>query len=215
MNISTTTNAALTPNISKPAFLQESVSMGVDIVDIEKMRAILARTPSFAQKVFSNEERAYCDATSSPVYHYATRFAAKEAVLKALGTGFSQGISPRDVEVILNAQGKPKIKLHRNALRVACEMRIKELPLSLSYTHREAVACALALKQDDAKSPKPLNPTEELTRQFKQARQMLDNLDVESLENDTQPSLFDSDFNDSVPAEVATLHEVSARAKEG
>lgn len=80
---------------------------------------------------------------SAPLSHYATRFAAKEAVLKALGTGFSEGIGPRDVEVVITAKGKPQVKLYRRAEEKAAELGIKDIPLSLSYTQDDAVAwCA-------------------------------------------------------------------------
>lgn len=156
--------------------LPDSVSMGVDIVEIERMRAILKRSPAFARRAFSADEQAYCNATSSPEYHYATRFAAKEAVLKALGTGFSAGITPRDVEVVLNAKGKPRVRLRGRAAEVARQAHISELPLSLSYTHTEAVACALALRAEDTATTKRVDPTEELTRQFKEVRSLLDDL---------------------------------------
>ena len=91
--------------------LSDSVSLGVDIVEIDRMRAILKRSPAFARRAFSSEEQAYCNATAAPEFHYATRFAAKEAVLKALGTGFSQGIGMKDVEVALDAKGKPRAVL--------------------------------------------------------------------------------------------------------
>lgn len=157
----------------------DSVSMGVDIVEIERVRAILNRSPAFARRAFSEDEQAYCNAATSPEYHYATRFAAKEAVLKALGTGFSGGIKPRDVEVVLNAKGKPRVRLTGKAAAVAKEAHISELPLSLSYTHTEAVACALALRDTANPSHEDhLDPTEELTRQFKEMRSLLDELPV-------------------------------------
>ena len=157
--------------------LPDSVSLGVDIVEIERMRAILKRSPAFARKGFSEDEQAYCNATAAPEFHYATRFAAKEAVLKALGTGFSQGIGVRDVEVVLDAKGKPRVKLHGRARILAQEKRIEEIPLSLSYTHKEAVACAMALtEQAHAVREQKVHPAEELTRQFKEARSLLDEL---------------------------------------
>ena len=61
--------------------VEGAVGLGVDIVEIARMRRILERTPSFREKVFSEEERAYCESTANPEVHYATRFAAKEAVL--------------------------------------------------------------------------------------------------------------------------------------
>ena len=113
-----------------------------------RMRAIMKRSPAFIERSFSCEERAYCDATASPEFHYASRFAAKEAVVKALGTGFRHGIRPNDIEVYLNAKGKPRVRLHRAAAKIAAHLGIEEIPLSLSYTHNEAVACALALTED-------------------------------------------------------------------
>ena len=65
--------------------VEGAVGLGVDIVEIARMRRILERTPSFREKVFSEEERSYCESTANPEVHYATRFAAKEAVLKAAG----------------------------------------------------------------------------------------------------------------------------------
>lgn len=155
------------------------VGLGVDIVEIARMKAILARTSSFARKVFSDDERAYCERTASPEAHFATRFAAKEAVLKALGTGFSGGIGPRDVEVRRNAKGRPYVVLHGEAKRVAAELGVRELPLSLSYTHDEAVACALAITDSSVRaSEERKDPVRELTRRFKEARGMLDDLEA-------------------------------------
>ncbi len=164
--------------------LPESVSMGVDIVEVERIRAILGRSPAFAKRAFSEQERAYCDSTATPEFHYATRFAAKEAVLKALGTGFSRGIKAADVEVALNAKGKPSVRLHGRAAQVAAEMGVEEIPLSLSYTHNEAVACAIALTANSritAEEKKP-NPAQDLSRQFKEARSLLDELPVSNPE---------------------------------
>lgn len=161
--------------IEETSALPPTVSMGVDIVEIERIRAILKRSPSFAKRGFSAAEQQYCNASSTPEFHYATRFAAKEAVLKALGTGFSCGIGLRDVEVVTNAAGKPHVKLHKRAAEIAKEQNIVELPVSLSYTHNEAVACAMAITGDVVLAQKkPEDQTKELMRQFRQARALLD-----------------------------------------
>ena len=195
-------NNAVRDDAKLSTTLPDSVSMGVDIVEIARMKKILERTPSFPKRVFSEDERAYCEKTSSPVYHYATRFAAKEAVLKALGTGFTQGIGVKDIEVVLNSKGKPYVKLYRRAAEVAMELDITELPISLSYTHAEAVACVLALTANsDMKAQKKVSPTEELTRQFKEARQMLDDIDAKKASGKQgvapgQTALFDDNSHD-------------------
>ena len=161
------------------AAVEGAVGLGVDIVEIARMRAILRRTPSFRTRVFSEDERAYCDATAAPEIHYATRFAAKEAVVKALGTGFSQGIGVRDIEVRRNAKGRPFVALTGRAKKIADEQGVRELPLSLSYTHTDAVACAMAITEDSVRAQEErVNPMEELAKQFKEARKMLDELDA-------------------------------------
>lgn len=157
--------------------VEGQVGLGVDIVEIERMRAILKRTPSFARRVFSEAEQAYCDGKAQPEVHYATRFAAKEAVVKALGTGFSEGIGVRDIEVRRTSKGRPYVVLTGRAREVAREQGVREIPLSLSFTHTEAVACAMAITEDSvAAAKKRVDPAEELAAQFKDARAMLDDL---------------------------------------
>ena len=158
-------------------FTEDSVGLGVDIVEIERMRAILERRPRFAEQVFSPDEREYCDGTASPATHYAMRFAAKEAVVKALGTGFADGIWVHDIEVERAPNGRPAAKLSGRALEVAEEQGIRELSLSMSYTHTDAVACAMAVTEQSMRAEeKRKDPMEELAAQFKETRKMLDEL---------------------------------------
>lgn len=157
--------------------IEGAVGLGVDIVEIARMKKILGRTPNFAQRTFSEDERAYCESTAAPEVHYATRFAAKEAVVKALGTGFSQGISVRDIEVRRNAKGRPYVVLSGRAKEIAHEQGVRELPISLSFTHAEAVACAMAITEDSMRvAEKRVDPMEELSKQFKEARGMLEEI---------------------------------------
>ena len=166
---------------SKTGFadLDGTVGLGVDIVEIDHMERILQNSPRFPERTYSEEERAYCDKMARPAVHYATRFAAKEAVLKALGTGFIDGIAPTDVEVQRTSTGRPMAVLSGKAAEVAEKMGVKEIPISLSYTHNEAVACAMAITQNSVKAAeKRVDPMDELTRQFKDARALLDDLPV-------------------------------------
>lgn len=161
----------------------EEVGLGVDIVEIARMRKIIDRSPAFVEKVYSAAERAYCDSHAHPEVHYATRFAAKEAVLKALGTGFSEGIGWLDVEVRRTSKGRPYVVLTGRAREVAREQGVREIPLSLSYTHTDAVACAMAITEESvAATERRRDPMEELTRQFKDARALLDDLPGERLQ---------------------------------
>lgn len=171
------------------ALASGQVGLGVDIVEIERMKRILARTPSFRQKVYSGQERGYCDSKVAPEIHYATRFAAKEAVLKALGTGFSEGIGPRDIEVVRNKKGKPSVVLYGRAKEVAKEYGVVDLPLSLSYTHTEAVACAMAITAESIRvAEERVDPMEELAKQFKEARTLLDEMDASKASEDEASS---------------------------
>lgn len=156
-----------------------NAGIGVDIVEISRMARILQKTPGFAARVFTEEERRYCDSTSKPAAHYAGRFAAREAVLKALGTGFSQGVGRKDVSVSRDSQGRPMIVLDGKALEIARELGIVEVALSLTFTGDLAVANALAITQ--AARPKPKDSAESerdrIARSYREARSVLDELE--------------------------------------
>lgn len=159
------------------AYSDSSVGLGIDIVEIKRMAGILERNPRFAERVFSEAECAYCDSKANPATHYALRFAAKEAVVKALGTGFADGIGVRDIEVERTKGGKPLAKLTGRALEIANAQGVRELSISLSYTHTDAVACAMAVTEAAVKATeKRKDPMEELARQFKETRGILDEL---------------------------------------
>jgi holo-[acyl-carrier protein] synthase len=153
------------------------VGLGVDIVEIERMAAALTRRPRMKERLFSEQERAYCDARGRPEVHYALRFAAKEAVLKALGTGFS-GMRFTDVEVVREANGRPVPHLSGRAAERAAELGVIEMHVSLSFTHTTAVASAVVLTEGARPRPKPEphDPMAELAASFKEARAMLDDI---------------------------------------
>jgi len=154
---------------------QHIAGLGVDIVEIERMGRALARRPRMRDRLFSAEEQAYCDARNKPEIHYAMRFAAKEAVLKALGTGFS-GIRFRDVEVVRDERGRPVPRLSGRAAEVADAAGVVEMHLSLSFTHTNAVASAVAITEGmrPVREPEPETPTERLAASFRSARALLD-----------------------------------------
>ncbi len=153
--------------------------LGVDIVEIARMEEILGRTPSFRQRVFTDGERAYCEAKHNPAIHFATHFAAKEAVLKALGTGFADGIGFTDVEVTHDPKGKPVAVLHGRAQEVAASRGITDIPISLSRTHSTAVANAIATSEatKPAATQERETPKQQIASAFKELRGMLDDMD--------------------------------------
>ena len=86
------------------------LGIGNDILEIERVReAIAEQGDRFIQKLFTPKEQAYCSKYNDPLPHYAARFSAKEAIVKALGTGFGEKASFHDIEIINNAQGKPEV----------------------------------------------------------------------------------------------------------
>ncbi|MDO4502375.1 MAG: holo-ACP synthase [Coriobacteriia bacterium] len=170
-----TADAAAPSAAGAASYLDGQVGLGLDVVQIARIAKVLERTPSFAQRVFTEGEREYCLSRSNPATHFATRFAAKEAVVKALGTGFSGGIRPRDIEVKRTTKGRPYVQLHGRAKEVAAEQGVRELPVSLSYTHEEAVACAMAITEESERArERRKDPMAELGKQFKEARSLLD-----------------------------------------
>lgn len=162
------------------------LGLGVDIVEIDRMARALARHPRMKERIFSAAERAYCEKRSRPEVHFALRFAAKEAVLKALGTGFS-GMRFADVEVVREVSGRPVPALHGRAAQRAAELGIIELHLSLSFTHTTAVASAVAVTEDARpRKEERLDPMAELARSFKDARAMLDSVNIDTVAAPTE-----------------------------
>jgi len=120
------------------------VGIGMDLVEIDRFRAVLARTPGVRDRLFRPDERAYADAKRDPVERYAVRFAAKEAVMKALGCGLGE-IAMFDIEVVRADGGAPSVLLHGKAADVATSQGVTRWLLTLTHTDRTAQAIAVAL----------------------------------------------------------------------
>ncbi len=117
------------------------VSIGIDIIEIGRVREVLRRTPRFRERVFTERERAYCDSRGvNAAQHYAARFAAKEAAFKALGTGWRDGLSWHDAEVVSNDSGAPTLVLRDHARAVFDRLGATDAHISLSHTSEHAVA---------------------------------------------------------------------------
>jgi holo-[acyl-carrier protein] synthase len=113
------------------------------------MRKVLERTPSFGTRVFTDAERDYCQRRRHPEERYAARFAAKEAVLKAMGVGV--GSCPlRSIEVVNASTGAPSVRLHGEAAELARERGITTWHLSMTHTSSLAQATAVACSGDVA-----------------------------------------------------------------
>lgn len=155
-----------------------TVGIGVDILEVARMERAMERTPRILDRIFTDEERAYCDATPRPAESYAGRFCAREAVLKALGVGFSDGIGLKDVSVTVDEKGMPKVVLAGRAAEVAEEQGVREVALSISHTHDVAVANAVAVTDEVRPHKEERVSAEQAMRaSFREARSVLDEID--------------------------------------
>lgn len=117
------------------------VGVGSDVLDVSRMRRELARPgQGFRDDVFTPREIAYCQSQRYPARHYAARFAAKEALFKALRDGANPTAAWREAEVIRGASGEPSFALHGALRRLATRRRIKRVLVSLSHTATIAMA---------------------------------------------------------------------------
>jgi holo-[acyl-carrier protein] synthase len=117
------------------------ISIGIDIIEVARIREVLLRTPRFRERVFTTAERAYCDSRGAVAsQHYAARFAAKEATLKALQTGWRGGISWQDVEIASRDSGAPYLILHGLVKELFTSSGATTAHLSMSHTSEHAVA---------------------------------------------------------------------------
>jgi holo-[acyl-carrier protein] synthase len=117
------------------------VSIGIDIIEVARIREVLTRTPRFRERVFTAGERAYCDDRGAvAAQHYAARFAAKEAALKALQTGWRGGISWQDVEIASRDSGDPFLIFHGRVKELFDSSGATAAHLSLSHTSEHAIA---------------------------------------------------------------------------
>lgn len=117
------------------------LSTGIDIVEVYRIAETMTRTPRFAQRVFTQAERDYCDAKgAAAAQSYAGRFAAKEAFLKAIKTGWRGKITWHDMEILNDPDGVPSLTLKGEALRILNVQGAEHVHLSISHTTEHAVA---------------------------------------------------------------------------
>jgi len=117
------------------------VGSGIDIAEVERIaRSITRFGDRFLRRIFTEGEIRYCDSKANRVERYAARFAAKEAAMKALGTGWNYGVAWRDIEVCRMPGGRPTITFHGKAAEFASKLATKHIALSISHTEQLAIA---------------------------------------------------------------------------
>lgn len=117
------------------------VGTGIDIAEVERVRRAIERFGGrFLQRIYTAGEMRYCDAKANRFERYAARFAAKEAAMKALGTGWNHGVRWVDCEVVRMPGGRPTISFHGRAGEFASKLGVKNTALSISHTAEQAIA---------------------------------------------------------------------------
>lgn len=117
------------------------VGLGLDLVEVDRLGAAIERHGErFLRRVFTEGERDYCEAKSEPAVFYAARFAAKEAVAKAFGTGIGAAIGWLDIEVVRNAAGAPAVRLAGKGAELAALRGVDRILLSMTHTRGMAAA---------------------------------------------------------------------------
>lgn len=126
------------------------VGIGVDIIEIERVReAVQNGGERFINRVYTVAEQEFCRARIDPIPHFAVRFAAKEALFKALGTGWAKGLSWQDVEVQRNDPEKPNLVLRGAAQKQSVASGVQRVHLSLSHSRNSAIALVI-LEQEES-----------------------------------------------------------------
>jgi len=117
------------------------VGTGIDVVEVPRVAAAIERFGRrFLERIYTEGEIRYCEAKANRVERYAARFAAKEAAMKALGTGWNRGVRWRDIEVRRQPGGRPTLAFNGKAAEFAAGLGTKNTALSLTHTASEAIA---------------------------------------------------------------------------
>ena len=136
-----------TPRLNMPSDMPGNlISIGTDIVECVRIAQMIEKHGEvFLQRVFTQKEILYCSSRKAATQHYAGRWAAKEAVLKVLGTGWAKGIQWTDVEVVNEVSGAPVIKITGKAADIARDRGIREIMITISHCRAYATAFATGI----------------------------------------------------------------------
>ncbi len=128
----------------------EIVAHGIDLVDCPRIEQMIQRHGErFIKRVFTDAEQTYAEKNKNEVEKLAGRFAAKEAILKLVGTGWRGRIAWTDIEIINNATGQPEVTLGGEVRKIADKLGIKHISVSITHTANFAIASAVALAQSN------------------------------------------------------------------
>lgn len=119
------------------------IGTGIDIIEVERVAKRVGSGNGFREMVFSKEEILYCDSKAFPYQHYAGRFAAKEAFLKAVGRGWDSGLTLHEIEVVNLPRGKPELRLSGQTEKELAYLGIRSIYLSIAHIKLMATAIVI------------------------------------------------------------------------
>ena len=129
----------------------EIIAHGIDLVDCPRIEAMIERHGErFVQRIFTAAEQAYAESNKNKIEKLAGRFAAKEAILKLMGTGWRGKIAWTDIEVVNNNSGQPEVTLSGEVKKIADKLGIEHISVSITHTANFAIASAVALTKKDS-----------------------------------------------------------------
>ncbi|KKO20980.1 MAG: holo-[acyl-carrier-protein] synthase [Candidatus Brocadia sp.] len=124
--------------------------VGIDIVEIRRIEKLFSANEDFLRRIYTEKEVEYCNQKKNKYQHFAARFASKEAMFKALGTGWADKMKWTDIELLNDKKGRPYLNLYGRVKELADEKRIGDISVSLSHCHDYAIAQVLLVpKKED------------------------------------------------------------------
>jgi holo-[acyl-carrier protein] synthase len=125
------------------------VGIGTDIIEVKRIERLLSKQERFKERIFTRGEIEYCEPKKNNVQNYTARFAVKEALLKAIGTGWREGVAFKEIEVKNNEKGKPELVLSGTVKKITEEMGVTNIQVSISHIKDLAIAVVILESQSD------------------------------------------------------------------
>lgn len=125
------------------------VGLGIDIIEVDRIKRLVSRQDRFIQRIFTQGEVEYCECKKNKDQNYAARFAVKEAFLKAIGTGWREGVAFKEIEVVNNEKGKPELVLSGTAQKITQGMDVTNVQVSISHLKHIAIGMVILESQPD------------------------------------------------------------------
>ena len=119
------------------------VGIGTDIIEVDRIEKLLSRQERFKERIFTQGEIEYCEQKKNKVQNYAARFALKEALLKSIGTGWSEGVTFKEIEVVNDEKGKPELVLSGTVKRITEKMGVTNIQVSISHLKDLAIGMVI------------------------------------------------------------------------